>query len=99
LELEEGHFDTANGLIIFDRPFDMPIACCLRARRDSRRPLPEIPRPHLDRVDVQVRHVDIPRLRRKAARIDARAAVMEFVAASVWQKKTVVSVTYAGKVR
>jgi hypothetical protein len=44
---------------------------------------PEIPRLYLDAVDVKIRHIDVPRLRRQAAGIDARAAVMEFVASSM----------------
>ena len=63
---------------------------------------PKIPRLHLDAVDVQVRHVDVPRLgdlRRQAARIDARAAMMEFVAAPVWQRETGVPVADAGEIR
>jgi hypothetical protein len=47
---------------------------------------PKITRLHLNAVDVKVGHVDVPgpgSLRRKAARVDTRAAVMEFVAASV----------------
>jgi hypothetical protein len=60
--------------------------------------LSEIPRLHLDAIDVQVRHVDVSRLgavRRQAARIDARAPVMEFVAPAMWQREAVIPVADA----
>jgi hypothetical protein len=59
----------------------------------------EIPRLHLDRVDMQVGYVDVTRLRRQAPRIDAGTAVVEFVAASVRQREAVVAVTDPGKFR
>jgi hypothetical protein len=60
----------------------------------------EIPRLHLDAVDVQVRHVDVSRLgalRRQAARVDAGTAVVEFVAAPMWQREAVIPITDAGE--
>jgi hypothetical protein len=50
---------------------------------------------------MQVGNVDVPRLRplrRQAPRIDARAAMMEFVPASVRQRKAGVPIANAGKV-
>jgi hypothetical protein len=55
---------------------------------------------HLDAVDVQVRHVDVPRLRalrRHGARIDPGTAVVEFVAAPVWQREAHVALADCGK--
>jgi hypothetical protein len=63
----------------------------------SLRPLSEIPRLHLDAVDVQISHVDVPRFRRQAARIHAETAVMEFVAASVRQRETGVPIADTGE--
>src|SRR4051812_38487819 len=60
--------------------------------------LPEVPRLHLDAVDVQIRNVDVPRLRRQTARIDAGAAVMEFVAASVRKRKAAVALSDGGQI-
>jgi hypothetical protein len=62
--------------------------------------LSEIPRLHLDAVDVQVRHVDVPwlwSLRRQAARVNAGTAVVEFVAATMWQREAVIPITDAGE--
>src|ERR1700709_503348 len=61
---------------------------------------PEIPRLHLDAVDVQVGNVDVARpqpFRRQTARIKSGTAVMEFVAASVRQRKPVVAFADAGE--
>jgi hypothetical protein len=55
----------------------------------------KIPRLHLDAVEVEVRHVDVPRLRRKAARINAGTAVVEFLAAPMWQREAVIPVADA----
>jgi hypothetical protein len=63
--------------------------------------LSEIPRLYFDAVDVQVRHVDVPRLRsrrRQASRIDAGAAVVEFVAPPMREREAVIPVSYAGQV-
>jgi hypothetical protein len=57
--------------------------------------LSEIPHLHLDAIDVQVRHVDVPRLRRKAAGINAGTAVVEFVAATMWEREAVIPITNA----
>jgi hypothetical protein len=57
--------------------------------------LSEIACLHLNAVDVEVRHVDVPWLRRKGARVNAGTAVVEFVAAAMWQRKAVVPVAYA----
>jgi hypothetical protein len=51
---------------------------------------PEVPRLHPDRVDVQVRDVDVAgpeALRRQFAWIERRTAMMEIVAAAVGQGK------------
>jgi hypothetical protein len=61
----------------------IPPECIGLASSRARRPLSEVLYLHLDAVDVQIGNVDVPRLRslrRQAARIDARAAVVEFVA-------------------
>jgi hypothetical protein len=50
---------------------------------------------YFDAFDVQIRNVDVSRLRRQAARIDTRAAMMEFVAATVGQWKSAISLADA----
>ena len=69
-------------------------------RRSFTEASPKIARLHLDAVDVQVGNVDVAgpqTLRRQAARIDAGTAVVEFVAASVRQRKPVVALPDAGQ--
>jgi hypothetical protein len=61
----------------------------------------EIPHLHLDAVDMQVWHIDVPRPRPPLAAgfaIDAGATVIEFVAVPVRQREAVVAVTDAGEV-
>src|SRR5438067_9948454 len=58
--------------------------------------LSEIPRLHLDAVDVLIGIDDIARFRH-AARIDARSAMMGLVTAAVWQWKWRVAVSDAGE--
>src|SRR5690606_29492070 len=61
---------------------------------------PEIPRLHLDPVDVQVRDVDVAgpeALRRQFAWIERGTAMMEIVAAAVGQGEGLVAVPDAGE--
>jgi aspartate aminotransferase-like enzyme len=46
---------------------------------------------------MKVGHVDVARLRQQIPRIDARTAVMEFVAASVRRRETRVAIPDAGE--
>src|SRR5665213_607802 len=61
--------------------------------------LSEIPRFHFDAVDVQIRNVDVSRLRRQGARIDARTAVMELITAPVRERKTSIALANGSKLR
>jgi hypothetical protein len=73
----------------------------MKSRPSSNRGwLSKIPRLHLNAVDVQVRHADVPRLRdlrRQAARINAETAVVEFVAAPMWEREAVIPITNASE--
>jgi hypothetical protein len=44
---------------------------------------------------VEVRHVDVSRLRRKAARINAGTVVVKFVAAPMWEREAAIPITDA----
>ena len=63
-------------------------------------PSSEIPCLHLDRVEVQVGDIDVPRpqaLGRQVAGVRCRRAVMEFVASSMRQRKRLVPLPDAGE--